>query len=526
MPTIIDTFIVMLGLDTKGMQTGEKEAKEGVKDLEHHMTEAAQNIKEQGHVAGEFYTELAEKAATFFAFIAGGVELKEFVKSEVEAQVETLHLSEMIGLSGEEIQKWRGAVVLSDGNAQEFDHSIKHLSGSLVDIAKSLPRSERAIKSINAALGEGYVQKGQKKDLLTVLDDFMKKAKTMDIQVANRLGERVFGGNVEAMVRLARKGAAGIAEAKEKAGTFGLFNEEDMKASEELKDRWNELGLAGRGLARSTVMGMIMPALKVLSDALASLAAWAAKHPDGMKALFVGMAAGITTAAIAVTALTISFAPLMTTLAGVSLAIGLIAGGAYMIYSDWDTWLPRINGLVEGLGDDIQDSVTILKDYKDAIKATLSGDDIAMDKAWYDLWEDMKQVALNVLNQVVWEILDLPYKIIRASKEMLAWSKTDQKRWEETKKMFGFAGEEKHSGASAPKESSWMPQIFPKVQNAEPWTIGWMWNGFDTNSTKGPGKQSALHIENVIIQSPTDDPRTHAVLFIDGIVAYNDGALG
>ena len=526
MPTIIDTFVVMLGLDTKGMKTGEKEAKEGVKDLEHHMSEAAEHIKEQGAVAGEFYTELAEKAATFFAFIAGGVELKEFVKSEVEAQVETLHLSEMIGMSSEEIQKWRGAVILSDGKAEEFDHSIKHLSGSLVDIAKSLPRSERAIRSINAAMGEGYVQKGQKKDLLTVLDDFAKKAQGMDIQVANRLGERIFGGNVEAMIRLMRKGAAGIAEAKEKAASAGLFSDEDMHASDELKERWNELGLAGRGLARSTIMGFIMPALKAMSDAMSKLAEWAAKHPDGMKAMFVGMAAGITAAATAVTVLTLSFSPLMFTMAGVSLAIGAIAAGAYMIYEDWDKWLPKINGLVNGLGDDIQDSVTILNDYKEAIKASLSGDDIAMDTAWQNLWEDMKQVALNALNQISWEILDLPYKMIRAGREMLIWSKKDQERWEQSKEMFGLGGKPKHKTSSSADGPSWLDELFPKVKNAQPWTLGWAWNGFDTNSTKTPGKQSSLKIDTLIIQSATDDPQSHADVFTKYLEDYNNGGLG
>src|SRR5271169_2625567 len=102
MPTVIDSLLLTLGLDTKAVKQGELDATSSLKRLEAQSKESAMHISEQGHVAGEFYDHLLEKASTFFAFIAGGIELKEFVKGTMEAEISTGRLSETLGLNIEE----------------------------------------------------------------------------------------------------------------------------------------------------------------------------------------------------------------------------------------------------------------------------------------------------------------------------------------------------------------------------------------------------------------------------------------
>ena len=405
--TVIDAFLMTLGLDTKGLKAGQKDAEASMKQVERQAVETAQAVKEQGSVAGEFYSGLIEKAAAFFAFIAGGMELKEFVKGTVEAEVETQHLSDLIGLSGVEIQKWRGALVLADGKAGEFDSSIKHLSGSLVDIAKSLPKSERAIKSINAALGEGYIQKGQKKDLLAVLDDLSKKAATMDIQTGTRLMERIFGERSEAMTRLLRKGPEGILEAKKKAESFGLFSEEDIKVSAELKDSWNELGLAGSGLARGTIMGLVTPALQSASVWLGRIAEWAHKNPQIIKLAFVGIAAAIGTAAVAAAGLMVTISPIAAALAAVSAAVGLLAAGAYELYTEWATWGPEVEKMFPGMTKTLETAKQGMDEYSRMWKAMLEGNEALAEQSATRVLTIMGHLVHRMSRQIAQVLVEL-----------------------------------------------------------------------------------------------------------------------
>jgi len=510
--SIIDTFVVMLGLDTKGMQSGEKEAEKSLKDLETHAKETASAMKEHGESAGEFYSELMEKAAAFFAFIAGGMELKEFVKSTVEAEVETSHLSELIGMSGVEIQRWRGALVLADGKASEFDSSIKHLSGSLVDIAKSLPRSERAIKSINAALGEGYIQKGQKKDLLTVLDDLTKKAESMDLQTANRLFERILGGNAEAMVRLLRKGSEEVNKEKEKAGGFGVFSEEDQVRAVELKDVWNELSLAGRGLARSTVMDLLMPALKGVSDLLGKLAEWAQKHPDGMKALFIGTAVGVGFLSAAAASALVTITPLMIELGGMSLALGLLAAGAYELYTEWDRWLPQLNDMIPGMGDTLQIAKQGITEYGKMWHAMIEGNEEDAEMSATRIMEHWKDLLNRISRQIMWEILDIFPKMIRLAIDIV---KTEWKGLADWSKFFPTAPPAPPPGK---KHQTWSSGDQPapgQSTSQQPWTLGWAWEQLFGPGSAGGGKSSSMSITipSVTIQTTSTDPAVHGELF-------------
>ena len=80
-----------------------KKVEQNIEEAEKKAKEAAQKMKEHGDTASEFFSKMTEKAAAFFAVIAGGMELKEFIHNQVEAQVELGRLSEHIHMNVEEL---------------------------------------------------------------------------------------------------------------------------------------------------------------------------------------------------------------------------------------------------------------------------------------------------------------------------------------------------------------------------------------------------------------------------------------
>ena len=152
--TVIDAWLITLGLDPKDFNAHIAQVMKDQEKLRKEAEHTAQHMKEKGEEASEFYKELLAKAGELFAFLAGGHEMKEFIHEEQEAEIATLRLSKVLGLTVEQLGEWQNAAVLSGGSAGGFNHSIKALGGSLVDIEKGLPRAKRAL-AVFQAVGIG-----------------------------------------------------------------------------------------------------------------------------------------------------------------------------------------------------------------------------------------------------------------------------------------------------------------------------------------------------------------------------------
>lgn len=518
MSTIIESFLVTLGLDTTGMATGEREAQRGLKNLEASTRESAKHIKEQGMVAGEFYDHLLEKAMTFFAFIAGGAEVKEFVKSTVEMEISTMRLSKLLGISIEEVQKWQGAVVLADGSVEGFSSSMKALGGSLIDIEKNLPRSERALKVLKAA-GITGLAKGKKSDLLQVLDQLSIKMSKMSGMEAIRLGSRI--GLDSSFIRVLRKGTDGIEELKNKAASFGLFTKEEAEKSEKLKETWNALGLMGKALARETVMEFMVPAMQKISDILEMLGVWAKKYPDGMKTIFFGLASGMVAATVAGVGMSLSMSPLIAAMGSAALAAAILAAAAYEIYRDWERYMPLLEDMIPGIGSTLEVAKQGMTELGKMYKEMFTGSEEEAEKAATRYMTKLRDVADRIIREVMWEILDIPYKIIQGLDEAL--------------KLVGRAnpfllGSKEKSKPEVRGMKHLAPSGIPDVQGRDTSYLGgvaggaggeWDWRAlFRPQAYAAPAAAApppSLHVETVQILTNSQDPAEHASLFTEAV---------
>ena len=378
MATILDSFLVTLGLDNKEFKKGANEVTEGIQ-------------------------QVAEKAAALFAILAGGMELKEFIHSTMEAEIATLRLSNKIGLNIEELQKWQGAAVLSGGSAEGFNSALNAMGGMLVDIEKKLPRAQRALTVLKAAGIEGLAL-GKKSDVLEVKDQLSEKMQHMGGMEATRLGSRM--GLDDATIRLLRKGKEGIAELRNEAASLGLYTKEDAEASLQLEEAQKRLELSGAAVGRQ-IMTLLMPALKWMADQFLVLSKWAASHADVVRSAFIGIAAAATVAAVAVAAASWEFVLIAAAITAV------VAGVAYLVmqYQKWDaaggetaTRMGKLFAMIKAGWQSVSAIVTLLMekwwgvistyvnmmiDEFAFIFALMSGDPDKIADAWKTMTDDM-----------------------------------------------------------------------------------------------------------------------------------------
>jgi len=522
MPTIIDSLLITLGLDTKGVKTGEKEAENSLKDLERHSRESANAIKEQGAVAGEFYDTLLEKAATFFAFIAGGMELKEFVKNTMEGELSALRLSEMLKMNIEDFQKWQGAVVIAGGTAQGFGQSMKMLGGFLVDIKTGTRGAERALKVLQAA-GVTGLAKGKYTPVAEVLDQLSTKMSKLDMMSATRLGMRM--GLDEAFVRVLHRSTEGIKALKDAAADAGMFTKEESDAVEVLEERLNLLGLRGKTIAREALMGAIRPALEYVTGLLEQIAAWAQKHPNDVKAIFVGIASALAAASVAAVALTVSLSPVMAAVIGAGVAVGVLAGAAYELYSEWDKWLPEAEKLLPGSKGTLQVARQGMNDLTAMYRAWWSGNDALAEHYAQEYWDKFANVGNRVLRQLSqYLIREIIYRPIYAIMDLFKGDNIfkNLKHLDPTMSMrvldfltggvpagFGLSGGRVLSPKPVPRRTTY--QIGADYDMGRDAGVGTNFGA----AVMAP--HVSMHVDSITIATPTSDPAEHAELFMEHI---------
>lgn len=329
--TVIEALVVTLGMDRKKYEEGAKATEKDQQHLRAEAEKTANEMQQRGEQGAEFFSRLKEAAVAFFAAVAG-YELKEFAEHTIQANASALELSETLGVSVEQLEQYQAAAQLRGGTAEGFTASLKGLNENLVAIEKHLPRFKRSLVVFGAAgLHEADI-KG--KDLFEVLGLLADRFKGLSGAEALALGQRM--GLDEGTIRLLREGKKGVEELA--ASTKGLVaTQKEAEESLEAEHGFAKLRLEGQRLGQ-TLLTMAMPAIKAISKALEALAEFAREHPDGMKALFLGLAAGITAVGIAAGAAAIATFEISVPLLILGVVVGALAAAFYYLYQEYENW--------------------------------------------------------------------------------------------------------------------------------------------------------------------------------------------
>jgi hypothetical protein len=128
MPTVIDSFVVELGLDPAKFTKGQQQAFDSAKKLEDQQTRSAKNIEYGSDRAGAAIGELRTQALQLFAVFTGGKGAFEFVKDLTNADAAVGRVSRNIGVSEQVISKWQGVARVFGGDAKGMAQSFTSIS--------------------------------------------------------------------------------------------------------------------------------------------------------------------------------------------------------------------------------------------------------------------------------------------------------------------------------------------------------------------------------------------------------------
>jgi hypothetical protein len=334
MATIIDAFLVTLGLDTSNFKKGVSESEEGQKAVRDSATKTAEHMKEQGRNAGEFFTELITKAGEFLGIMMTAEGLKMFAEKELEAEDAGVKLARMMDLNVETLQGWQRAVKLEGGTAEDFNASLRHVTSSLALIAIHGPRAKMALR-IFAGLGiKEEALKG--KNAIQVFEMLSEKMKGMSGGTALGLGMRL--GLSEGTIRLLMKGKEGVQELVEEEKNLGTYTTDDAEKAERFNESMENVKTQF-SMVGQKILVLLMPALQKMANALLAIGAWAKEHPQIIQAGIAGITAAVITLSAAMVPLVIELLPVELITLAIAAAVGLVTAAVVYLAAEWNKWI-------------------------------------------------------------------------------------------------------------------------------------------------------------------------------------------
>ena len=283
MPTVIDALLVTLNLDNSGFVKGGKQTAEALKKTRDDVTATSKELQERGKHAAEFFGKIAASATAMFAVFTAGKSLKDFVHDIATTNAALGRLAPNLGLSVEQLSKWRNAMEAFGGSAQDADAAFQGFATLYQNMLHNIPSESGNFLS---ALGMKPADLKNAEMFLLKTGELLSKRSPMERQwFAQHTGIPTEMANLLASPDLAQR----LAEAQKHAVTT-----DQAKSAQAVTTAWTNTLQAIRDCQRVLEEALQPIVLKILAS-VKDVAEYLKEHPKVLIDLFVvaGTAAAI-----------------------------------------------------------------------------------------------------------------------------------------------------------------------------------------------------------------------------------------
>lgn len=284
MATVIDALVVTLGLDSKGVQKGGKEAGEAFDKTKAKAEKVGKDIEASGVKPAEFFTKMRNSALSFFAVMTAGKTLKAFVSDTVASNASLERTSRRLNMATKDVYALQKAVDSVGGSGDAATASIQNIQSAMTDPAQAAQLAQRLSQ---LGVSDGIDMKtGQ----ITDISKFYQNLAENRTKLANapRVGLLQDIGLDQGSIDLVLKGGSAVKSTFSTYESFGKRMQENAEASEKLQARYKELIEQNRVYAQE-LEGNLLPALTSVTGALSDFE----KQNPGLTKGLIGTSAAI-----------------------------------------------------------------------------------------------------------------------------------------------------------------------------------------------------------------------------------------
>lgn len=272
MPTIVDSLIVTLGLDTTEFRRGQKQNSEDLKKSKEDANATAKAIEASGKQAAAFFGKLRNEALLLFATFTGANSLKQFAENITTSDASMSRLAHQLNMSTEELTAWASAAERTGGSAEATAGTFQGLEDQLQQLATT---GKSSLTPFFTSMGIAMLDaRGNARPLKDILLDIAHWAEGKDpAMVSQRLRSMGFD---QGTINLLLKGKAAVEGLIQQSKDLGVTSEADGQRAQQLQEQWRALEQAATSLGR-TILNDLSPYVIGVLDQMVQ---WAAKNRE------------------------------------------------------------------------------------------------------------------------------------------------------------------------------------------------------------------------------------------------------
>lgn len=250
MPTPVDEFVVLFGLDPSGHTRGSKEVRRNTKLTRDEALSGAKDMEAAGKRAAMFFSQIKTQAVGALLAFAGATGLKNLADQLVSTSANVGRLSTLVGTSTEELSAWQGALGKVGGKAADADAAIRAMSAAFQSYKLT------GSTGIDADLMGLGVTVGDLESPTRALVKMAEAAERMTAPEFTARMQRI--GIPESMIVLLQRGRAETERLVAEQERLYVVTERDTQAAQRFEAAWSTL--------KSTIWGAVQGPLTSLLE--------------------------------------------------------------------------------------------------------------------------------------------------------------------------------------------------------------------------------------------------------------------
>ena len=267
MPTVIDSFVLELGLDPSKFTRGQREAMDQLRKFQEASLSAGNQVESQSKRIFDLLSDFRRQALTGLGLFLGGREVGEFVDYVTRLDASSGRLARSIDMNVESLSEWQGAFQQIGGSAESANAALGGLSSEMNRFQLT---GQSTILPVLSRLGVSlYDQNRHLKTAGQLWLDIASAIQGMDPAQARSFLQMIPGAN-EDMINFALLGRQAMEGYLRSARQAGDITGQSAAAAAEYQ---RQLGLLDRAAtaAGRTLLTVFAPAATAALNALTRL---------------------------------------------------------------------------------------------------------------------------------------------------------------------------------------------------------------------------------------------------------------
>lgn len=235
MTTLIDAFVVEIGLDPTAFVKGQKEAESSFNKTKDAAVKANKSVEEASKKTADGIKKIAIEALALFAIFAGAKSLTGFISDLVGADAALGRFSKNMGTTPATIAAWQAAAERAGGSAEATAATISKLSDSLMELKVNGKDVPIALRQLEASVGMRVDTDHGPIAYMNGIAAALKKLSAMDPAKAAFLAHGI--GIDDATLSIMVKYGAEVGKYIDSLKGFGPTPEQ-VKAAQDFQEKW------------------------------------------------------------------------------------------------------------------------------------------------------------------------------------------------------------------------------------------------------------------------------------------------